>query len=804
MDGITIPFLPTTIWIFAAALAIILVLLSLTHYLYYQRRMKALVEDGISAAELAAKKENLQADVKELRNWLDIQRDELNRVKAEREEQERLRALLDDLAQKGAIQDQKNEILRKEVGELENQRHFVTQTLEKLNQEVGNLEAKRGEAASLSEELKQLQKKIDDSQKTIESFANVEAKLVVFKAEQVTLENQVAEIRALGDITAKETELKRLDAQKVSHELEQSKMKFAEINREQAEAEAIVNKLMGNKNELESRLDYLRKEHDNFVEKVGKLRMALEKASEELKTKKNEVVETSHEADKSKAELSIIRKEKAELGALVNVLVTQKELLTNELRQTKDTIVKYNSAKKEVIELLDELKSLKNKRQREQEQVEEFVARKTLLKQSVEKLQGQMSGKETEEVHKAYEDLLKRNAVCFKKTEFAPTTGTKGEYLALEQFKKELRESNLYFPSRVIDAFHTSLKCQSINPLTVLAGVSGTGKTLLPVKYAEHMGLHSLVIPVQPRWDSPQDLFGFYNYLEKSYKATELSRALVRMDPYNYDPSEFPGLDYDWPRERMIMVLLDEMNLARTEYYFSEFLSKLELRRLVENPSNPAHREKAEIELDTGPGSNRSFRIWVPENVLFVGTMNEDETTQTLSDKVLDRSNLLRFGKPDDRRQHNDNGGQERMTRPFLTRDQWSSWCKPVDGSDEWQPKMREWIRCLNNALEKVGRPFGYRAQDAIALYLANYPDAGQDNRYKLAFADQVEQKIIPKLRGLDVAEPKTLGCLQEVASVIDSLGDAELSSAIASAIDESKNIGMFTWRGVTRSLENE
>ena len=426
------------------------------------------------------------------------------------------------------------------------------------------------------------------------------------------------------------------------------------------------------------------------------------------------------------------------------------------------------------------------------------------LKQRVEELKGQMPGKEAGEAHKAYEDLLKRNAVCFKKNEFAPTTCTNGEYLALEQFKNELRESKLYFPSRVIDAFHTSLKCQSINPLTVLAGVSGTGKTLLPVKYAEHMGLHSLVIPVQPRWDSPQDLFGFYNYLEKKYKATELSRALVRMDPYNYDPSEFPGLDYDWPRERLIMVLLDEMNLARTEYYFSEFLSKLELRRLVENPSNPAHREKAEIELDTGPGSNRSFRIWVPENVLFVGTMNEDETTQTLSDKVLDRSNLLRFGKPDERRQHNDNSRQERVARPFLTRDQWSSWCKPVDGNDVWQTKMKEWIRCLNNALEKVGRPFGYRVQDAIALYLVNYPDAGQDNRYKLAFADQVEQKIIPKLRGLDVAEPKTMGCLQEVASVINSLGDAELSLAIASAIDESKNIGMFTWRGVTRSLENE
>ena len=178
--------------------------------------------------------------------------------------------------------------------------------------------------------------------------------------------------------------------------------------------------------------------------------------------------------------------------------------------------------------------------------------------------------------------------------------------------------------------------------------------------------MHTLVIPVQPRWDSPQDLFGFYNYLEKKYKATDLSRCLVRMDPFNYKDK-----NYGWAHERMLLVLLDEMNLARTEYYFSEFLSKLELRRQI-NPSDLSKenvRQKAEIALDG------KLKLWVPQNVLFVGTMNEDESTQPLSDKVLDRSNVLRFGRP---AEVVDRGNSKTLpsATEFLSFKNWESWQK--------------------------------------------------------------------------------------------------------------------------------
>jgi len=186
------------------------------------------------------------------------------------------------------------------------------------------------------------------------------------------------------------------------------------------------------------------------------------------------------------------------------------------------------------------------------------------------------------------------------------------EKTALRHFREVLTDKGLLFPQRVIDAFHTSLKCHDINPLTVLAGVSGTGKTLLPIAYARVMG-HAFArrSPSNPVGIRLKICSASITIWRKQYKATDLSRALLCMDPYNYPRSKYPMLGDPWAQNRMLLVLLDEMNLARTEYYFSEFLSKLELRRLVKDADKPADRKDAEIELDVGPGKGVRFPLWV-------------------------------------------------------------------------------------------------------------------------------------------------------------------------------------------------
>ena len=225
------------------------------------------------------------------------------------------------------------------------------------------------------------------------------------------------------------------------------------------------------------------------------------------------------------------------------------------------------------------------------------------------------------------------------------TWQNQSEAVWLESFKEGLKKHGIRFHERMINAFHTGLKVADYSPLVVLAGISGTGKSLLPRLYARAIGMNFLQIAVQPRWDNPQDMFGFYNYMEGRYKATELSRMLWEFDIYN-NPDAEKKYRSALP---MNLVLLDEMNLAKVEYYFSDMLSKLEVRRGLD-PENSESRRNAEIEIESGSPQKaaEAKRLFVGRNTLFVGTMNEDESTQSLSDKVIDRSNVLRFGKPND------------------------------------------------------------------------------------------------------------------------------------------------------------
>jgi dynein-related subfamily AAA family protein len=394
---------------------------------------------------------------------------------------------------------------------------------------------------------------------------------------------------------------------------------------------------------------------------------------------------------------------------------------------------------------LEEILTQKRQVQRERD---ELLEEKRSLKESIASLKQEQVGIEKADSSSRYADLLAMSPECLSEAIFLGGKVTNRlEEEVLDELQQNLKAQGLLFSDRILKAFHTSLKVGQISPLTVLAGVSGTGKTILPLEYAKAMGMHSLPVSVQPRWDSPQDLFGFYNYLEHKYKATDLARALVRMDTYNFLPENFPSLQGQKRNERILLVLLDEMNLARIEYYFSEFLSKLELRRLVTDPSQHNQRASAEFELETGPRSAEDsiFRLWVGENVLFVGTMNEDESTQTLSDKVLDRANVLRFGRPPEGISSTGHGNGATQNGKFLEFSEWQSWIKHLSAGNRWDNDVNRWIASVNEALDQIGRPFGYRVQQAIREYILQYPGVDGGRIYARAFADQVEQKVLPK-----------------------------------------------------------
>ena len=262
-----------------------------------------------------------------------------------------------------------------------------------------------------------------------------------------------------------------------------------------------------------------------------------------------------------------------------------------------------------------------------------------------------------------------------------------GDFSRLAPFiQARLWKKNMLFSQAQLRDF---LALMRTNDLVVLAGDSGSGKTSLVRAVAESIGGHCTVIPVKPNWTGPEDLLGYFNPIERSYQATPFLRAL-----------QAAGRDPEVPH----FICLDEMNLARVEHYFADFLSLLEIRDIDPTialyTSDEEHHVVVENSLFltleeearqlTGMADGATFTdllknqqanallhqlggfqdsesvllhhgrlrramgallrtpssIPFPSNVRIIGAINIDETTHYLSPKVLDRAHVLRFQNP--------------------------------------------------------------------------------------------------------------------------------------------------------------
>lgn len=316
------------------------------------------------------------------------------------------------------------------------------------------------------------------------------------------------------------------------------------------------------------------------------------------------------------------------------------------------------------------------------------------------------------------------------------------EHKWLEHIRIQSKKSGIHFNERLLMAYHTSLKIGEWSPLVVLSGVSGTGKSELPKQYAIHGGMQFLSVPVKPDWDSPASLFGYYNSIENKFEATELIRALYQMQRNKKTP---------WS-DSMLMVLLDEMNLAHPEQYFADLLSKFEESR--NSDRDPSY----EIALGAG---ERPEMLNIGRNVLWTGTMNEDETTKGLSDKVIDRSMLITFPCPKELYGRSTN----KLEKPQLTLSytRWELWKQSALHSEDDQivdllDKRKKKIEQINIEMSEMGRNLGHRVWQSIQNYILNYPlviaakgQGDMTGAVQQAFCDALAFKMMPKLRGLEV-----------------------------------------------------
>ena len=349
----------------------------------------------------------------------------------------------------------------------------------------------------------------------------------------------------------------------------------------------------------------------------------------------------------------------------------------------------------------------------------------------------------------------------------------------------------LRFHPRILKAFHTALKTAEWSPLTVLAGVSGTGKSELPKLYAHFGGLTFKSLAVQPNWDSQESMLGFFNSIDNKFDAQPVLRLLARsQQPW----SENYGL-----QDHLVMLLLDEMNLAHAELYFAEFLSKLELRRGRKGSDIP------DLEVKLGAGL-LPYKVPMGRNVLWTGTMNQDETTKSLSDKVLDRSIVIHFPRPASLERRRELK-QLPAAAPLLPRKVWEKWwTRKSDFTDDQIHPFKTVIEGINGAMSRVGRALGHRVWQSVEYYLANYPDTLTAQRsgdkkeleraMRTAFEDQLVQKVMPKLRGIETrGHGKTL-CLDKVRDILTENGyDSILDDFNLSC---EFGYGQFIWQTVS------
>jgi len=646
--------IPISIWVIAAATSIMIVILALFLYLFYRKRLRAMEPLNTDVGDLINQKQQLEADIDSIKDWIGNQKDELQRIEAERKEQEILRSEVLRLEQEAAKKEDDNKKLRDEVGSLENQRHLLVQSIEKSEQEKSNLQS---DIKTLGEEAEKSKKNLADINKEIDSYKKEESKI---KDKILELNSKIGTLEQQVKILDAEIQLKKENLLKLENEKESIEKDIREKKREQEKIETEVQKL-----------------HDSEVA----LSAEVKTLSEKLK--------------------SIAQLPKEAFDSLNQPV----------FKQPKSERQNYN------------------------------------------------------------------------------------EKDALNDLNQLIVNSGFEIPKRLQYAFHTSLKTSDISCLTVMAGVSGTGKSAFPKLYAQSMGLYFLPLAVEPRWDSPQDLFGFLNYMENRFESTTLGRALVQ---FNNSPHSDENINM---KNRLLLVLLDEMNLARIEYYFSEFLSKLEMRRNVDI-KNPDDYRIISTEIYAGREGDKEKGIepsdpmflYAGSNVLFVGTMNEDETTQSLSDKVIDRANVLYFGKPEKMMIQQQHIGSNVNWSP-LNFENWRSWIvEPNENSIGDFEDIDLLVNNINTTLSNLGRPFGWRTYKAIMAYIANHPFVNIDNQSGLKpLSDQIAMRVMPKLRGLD---------LSEYSEVFNYLGNQLTSiqdDALTDAFNKAKNstLGFFDWRGI-------
>ena len=296
----------------------------------------------------------------------------------------------------------------------------------------------------------------------------------------------------------------------------------------------------------------------------------------------------------------------------------------------------------------------------------------------------------------------------------------------LEQICEDYRNfacsrMHLFYDIKTIRLFMAGM---ASTKLIILQGISGTGKTSLPYSFGKFLGVDTTIASVQPSWRDRTELFGFFNEFTKNFNETEVLKRIYSSS-FNNDVN---------------LILLDEMNIARVEYYFAEMLSILEM----------PNGDEWKLDLvpnvwSTDPENLDKGMIKIPQNVWYIGTANNDDSTFAISDKVYDRAqpiNLdakgIAFDAPDTPPM---NLGYEHLNELF------EDAFKKYPISEENLKKIQHldlWV------IEKLRVAFGNRIIKQMGLFVPVYVACGGDELDGIDYV--MATKIFRKFESLNLS----------------------------------------------------
>ena len=556
------------------------------------------------------------------------------------------------------------------------------------------------------------------------------------------------------------------------------------VKKQQTENQLVTADVKANKQALENHIS----------ERIKDYKLSLEKS---LKQKEDEIERLRSGLTNAQESLGLYQELEQQLGAeparvLAQLSATKEELnrLSEELlaRPTQEIQEFYDRAKAQLDETQQRAEYLADENKQLQSEVYEieqvlYQLQRTKIElgtsEAINSARLDENNKliaEIERLNVGYKsevgrddrlEQIRSGVIARPQGDAALTVWPKGtsEVTWLNTIKDNVSDFGLKFDDRILYSFHTALKISEWSPLTVLAGVSGTGKSELPKLYSHFGGLNFMSVPVQPNWDSQESMLGYFNAIDNVFDAQPILKFLVQSQTEK-------TVNPDGLKDMMNLVLLDEMNLAHVEMYFADFLSKLEERRSAHKNNLPSIDIKLGAKLEP-------YKLSLGRNMLFAGTMNQDETTKALSDKVLDRGVSIYFPRPTTLITREK---LKTLNAPshFLSMQQWVSWVKFESNLPKLeQNKYKDIVEDINNHLGEIGKALGHRVWQSIEYFMVNHPlvlafsengfdDANYKKALHFAFEDQLVQKVMPKLRGIETRGISKDRCLSPIRALLE------------------------------------